>query len=210
MRARLILASLVALALAVAAPGCRKKKRHFVPAPAPNRDGGFEFETAPGTDAVAIPINTGDGGVAVAGDGDGDSAGDGDGDTGPAEGELSGAEAKDLITFLDKELPADLDDKRLFTKLARKCGGFRKCSDKACGAVLATCSGDDKAGCGTMLLKSCPAFQAVAQGSSGDQLASRTETWVRDLWGDLVIKLRLSLPEKVQGQIDKLAGRHQL
>jgi hypothetical protein len=192
--------ALIALvAIAMAAPACRKNERNFVPAPAANRDGGFAFETAPGTDAIAIPIDRGDGGVA-SGDGDGD--GDGD-STGPTE-------AKDLITFLDQELPADIDEKRLFTKLARKCSETRKCSDKACGSVLASCSGDDVAGCGTMLLGACPAFAAIAAGASGDALGAKTETWVRDLWGDLVVKLRLSLPEKAQGQVDKLAGRHQL
>lgn len=198
-------ATAIAIALVAALSSCRKEDRHFVPAPPTNRDGGFELETAPGTDIAAVPI--GDGGVPTAGDGD--SAG-GDGDTGPVEGALDKAEVTDLLAFLDKELPADLGAERLFTKLARKCGATAKCADKACGAVLATCSGEDKAGCGTMLKKGCPAFATIAGDASGDALASATETWIRDLWGDLVLKLRLSLPEKMHKQIDKLASRHQL
>ena len=193
---------LIVAAALLATPGCRKKDRHFVPAPAANRDGGFELETVPGSDG-AVAVIGGDGGVAAAGDGDGDSSA-------PAEGSLTKDEISDLLGFLDKELPADLGADELFTKLARKCGVTEKCVDQACGTVLMGCSGEDKAGCGKQLLESCPAFSTIAGGSSGDALASATETWVRDLWGDLVIKLRLSLPDKMHQQVDQLATRHQL
>jgi hypothetical protein len=170
---------------------CREQSRHFVPAPPPGRDAGL---TDAGTATAAAP--SGDGG-AVGGE---EVSG----------GELTRAQADALIAFLDKDLPAELEDAELFTRLARRCGSTPACSSGECAEVLSSCSGEAPADCGAQLAERCPAFQAVAQGVSGDALGERAQQWVRDLWGDLVVKLRLSLPEKMHGQVDKLAERHQL
>lgn len=186
---------LVAFVLLIGGASCKESERHFVPAPPPQRDAAAAPE--PGAPA------TGDGGAATAGAASG-------GGGYPADAELSKAEADDLLAFLDTGVPPDLDDARLFTKLARKCGSTASCVAPECGKVLAVCDGADRTGCGTMLLERCPPFQTIAQGASGDDLGARTNQWVKDLWGDLVVKLRLSLPDKLQGKLDKLAQRHGL
>jgi hypothetical protein len=179
------------LVVLLSAGGCREQSRHFVPAPPPGRDAGI-----PDAGAATAAAPSGDGGAA----GGEESSG----------GELTRAQADALIAFLDKDLPPDLEDGELFTRLARRCGSTAACATGECAQVLSSCSGDAAADCGAQLAERCPAFEAVAQGASGDALGERAQQWVRDLWGDLVVKLRLSLPEKMHGQVDKLAERHQL
>lgn len=186
--------AVLATASALLPGGCRESERHFVPAPPPQRDAAVVSEPEPGA--------SGDGGAASA------AATTGSGDY-PVDAELSRARTEELLAFLENELPADTGDAQLFTSLAQKCGGMPECVSPECGKVLSSCTGDDRAGCGALLLDRCPAFQTTAEGASGD-LGAKTDRWVRDLWGDMVVKLRLSLPDEMHGKLDELAQRHDL
>ena len=206
----------VVLILALAVGGCRKKKRNFVPAP--KADAGEDDDDGDDDESTSDDKDDKPDEVAAAGDGDGGPTAvatePGDGDSGDGDSddpsEISRSVANSLVTFLDKELPAKIKSEDLFTKLARRCAEVEACAPKACRTVLAACAGDDIGGCGVQLQTSCPAFEAVAQGASGSKLEEKTNTWLRDLWGDLVVKTRLALPDKKADRVDELAGRHQL
>ncbi len=195
-------------AMLTVASACRDEKRHFEPAPkieAPEDDEADEADT----DGENL-------GPSLVVEGDGKSAdSEGDGGAGESEetaedGQLSRKQANALVSLLDNDLAADISASRLFTKLAHKCAEVDVCVDVKCREVLQGCAGDDKIGCGTALMASCPAFSVFAQGATKDALDSKTNLWVRELWGDMLVKIRLTLPDSKQDRVDELAERHQL